>query len=187
MNKPTLSNEGNEANITRGLEPKGDGLVVLHHSEQEPVWCACGDGITADSGAICGICASIKLAQPEQEPVAVWELTEDGWDTIADADWMETLPIGTKLYTAPHSATRLADSAEGFGKPEQEPKLSDAGVDTNIPLWGLEPKGSGMVALHQREWVGLTDADLMKEFGYTDELLRDTAYRVQQKLKEMNK
>ena len=134
MNKPTLSNEGNEANITRGLEPKGDGLVVLHHSEQEPVWCACGDGITADSGAICGICASIKLAQPEQEP-----------------------------------------------------KLSDAGVDTNIPLWGLEPKGSGMVALHQREWVGLTDADLMKEFGYTDELLRDTAYRVQQKLKEMNK
>lgn len=39
------------------------------------------------------------LAQPE--PVAVWELQEGGWDTIADADWMETLPIGTKLYTAP--------------------------------------------------------------------------------------
>ena len=39
--------------------------------------------------------------QPEQEPVAVWELQEGGWDTIADAEWMETLPIGTKLYTAP--------------------------------------------------------------------------------------
>ena len=36
-----------------------------------------------------------------QEPVAVWELQEDGWDTIADRDWMESLPIGTKLYTAP--------------------------------------------------------------------------------------
>jgi hypothetical protein len=35
------------------------------------------------------------------EPVAVWELQEGGWDTIADRDWMESLPIGTKLYTAP--------------------------------------------------------------------------------------
>jgi hypothetical protein len=42
-----------------------------------------------------------ELAKPEQEPVAVWELQEGGWDTIADADWMETLPFGTKLYTAP--------------------------------------------------------------------------------------
>ena len=39
--------------------------------------------------------------EPEPEPVAVWELQEGGWDTIADADWMETLPVGTKLYTAP--------------------------------------------------------------------------------------
>lgn len=37
------------------------------------------------------------------EPVAVWELQEDGWNTIADAEWMETLPFGTKLYTAPPS------------------------------------------------------------------------------------
>jgi len=37
----------------------------------------------------------------KQEPVAVWELQEDGWDTIADPDWMEKLPVGTKLYTAP--------------------------------------------------------------------------------------
>ena len=44
--------------------------------------------------------AEIHTCSP-QEPVAVWELQEDGWDTIADADWMETLPIGTKLYTAP--------------------------------------------------------------------------------------
>lgn len=37
-----------------------------------------------------------------------------------------------------------------------------------------------------REWVDLTDTDLMKEFGYTDELLRDTAYRVEQILKARN-
>ena len=34
----------------------------------------------------------------KMEPVAVWELMEDGWDTIADSNWMETLPVGTKLY-----------------------------------------------------------------------------------------
>ncbi len=44
---------------------------------------------------------SQSLAQPEQEPVAVWELQEDGWDTICDGDWLETLPVGTKLYTTP--------------------------------------------------------------------------------------
>jgi hypothetical protein len=42
-----------------------------------------------------------KLSAPEPEPVAVWELQEGGWDTIADRDWMESLPVGTKLYTAP--------------------------------------------------------------------------------------
>jgi hypothetical protein len=44
----------------------------------------------------------VKCSEREwQEPVAVWELQEGGWDTIADRDWMESLPIGTKLYTAP--------------------------------------------------------------------------------------
>jgi hypothetical protein len=38
----------------------------------------------------------------------------------------------------------------------------------------------------EREWAGLTDAELMKEFGYTDELLRNTAYRVDQLLEWKN-
>ena len=41
------------------------------------------------------------LAQDEHGPVAVWELQEDGWDTICDGDWLKTLPVGTKLYTTP--------------------------------------------------------------------------------------
>ena len=40
-----------------------------------------------------------------QKPVAVWELFEDGWDSIADPEWMESLPIGTKLYTHPPQRT----------------------------------------------------------------------------------
>ena len=47
------------------------------------------------------------LAQPEL--VAVWELEEDGWDTIADPEWMETLPVGTKLYTASPQRKPLSD------------------------------------------------------------------------------
>jgi hypothetical protein len=38
----------------------------------------------------------------------------------------------------------------------------------------------------KRKWVGLTDDDLMKEFRYADELMRDTAYRVEQLLKDKN-
>lgn len=37
--------------------------------------------------------------------------------------------------------------------------LSDVGADTNIAR-GLEPKGEGLVVLHQREWVGLTNVDM---------------------------
>jgi len=38
-----------------------------------------------------------------------------------------------------------------------KPKLTNEGNETNIPACALNPKGSGMVALQQREWVGLTD------------------------------
>lgn len=47
--------------------------------------------------------------QPDPEPVAVWELQGDGWNTIANPDWMETLPVGTKLYTAPPQRKPLSD------------------------------------------------------------------------------
>ena len=60
---------------------------------------------------------------------------------------------------------------EALAQPEQEPKLTDAGADTNISR-GLEPKGSGMVTLNQvgmrvdlkdgtrKPWVGLTDEEI---------------------------
>jgi len=44
-----------------------------------------------------------------QKPVAVWELFDDGWDSIADPEWMESLPIGTKLYTHPPQRTEPVD------------------------------------------------------------------------------
>ena len=81
----------------------------------------------------------------QQEPVAVWELQEDGWDTICDGDWLQTLPVGTKLYTTP---------------PAQRKPLTDEQVNLFINGRGdeddddyVEPTGDGF---------GLTDADLVR-------------------------
>ena len=65
-----------------------------------------------------------RLAQPEPDPVAVWELQEGGWDTIADHEWMESLPIGTKLYTAP-------PQREWQGLTDEEYKTIRYGHDEN--------------------------------------------------------
>jgi hypothetical protein len=43
---------------------------------------------------------------------------------------------------------QMQNAAIELAKPEQAPKLTDAGADTNITR-GLEPKGSGMVTLNQ--------------------------------------
>tara|TARA_R110000868_G_scaffold172316_2_gene408218 strand:- start:256 stop:813 length:558 start_codon:yes stop_codon:yes gene_type:complete len=83
------------------------------------------------------------FAQPEQEPEIVRRVRRyagkrresvssphiTAKECIALANWIESM----------------------FAQPEQAPKLTDAGADTNIPLWGLEPKGTGLVELHQRE------------------------------------
>jgi hypothetical protein len=37
-----------------------------------------------------------------------------------------------------------------------------------------------------QRWVGLTDEDIEKEFGFIDELLRDCVHRTEAKLKERN-
>ena len=58
-------------------------------------------GLDRELPLMTGVYLAPQPAQPQQEPVAVWELFEDGWDSIADPEWMETLPVGTKLYTSP--------------------------------------------------------------------------------------
>ena len=72
------------------------------------------------SDAFAGNLAKVReaLAQPEQEPAAVWELFEDGWDSIADPEWMESLPIGTKLYTHPPQRTEQEPVVDSY-RPQQ--------------------------------------------------------------------
>ena len=74
---------------------------------------------------------------------------EQDWDLLA----------ATQASLREHMSRIKELEAQLAQSDNQKPKLTDAGADTNIPLWGLEPKGSGMVTLHQREWVGLTDED----------------------------
>lgn len=77
-----------------------------------------------------------RLAQPE--PVAVWELQEGGWDTIADADWMETLPVGTKLYTTPPKKEWV-----GLTHEEQEELSHSFREIINSIDWKLKKKNGG--------------------------------------------
>jgi hypothetical protein len=81
--------------------------------------------------------AEIHTCTPK-EPVAVWELQEGGWNTIADPDWMESLPIGTKLYTA---------------SPQREENCAECGKKSSDG-WALY-----CVKCSEREWQGLTDEE----------------------------
>jgi len=59
------------------LDKKADNARELG-LDYEPVLCGCGDGIVADSGALCGICASLK-------PIREWVgLTNEEIKNILD-------------------------------------------------------------------------------------------------------
>jgi hypothetical protein len=82
-----------------------------------------------------------ELAKPEQaEPLSPVDIGVD------------VTPEGTHVVACynRHDAVQemFYSQFHPLAKPEQEPKLTDAGADTNISR-GLEPKGSGMVTLNQ--------------------------------------
>ena len=108
-----------------------------------------------------------RLAQPEPEPVAVWELQEGGWDTIADRDWMESLPIGTKLYTA---------------SPQREEGCAECGKKSSDG-WALY-----CVKCSEREWQGLTDEEIRKLSDECAVVRDETEFirAIEAKLKEKN-
>ena len=62
-------------------------------------------------------------------------------------------------HTYPFHLTNVAIELlqKELAKPEQEPKLTDAGADTNIEPFTLYPKGSGMVILNQPEQEHMFD------------------------------
>jgi hypothetical protein len=71
---------------------------------------------------------------------------------------------------------RIAELEAQLAKPEMPTKIFGPNLEQILNAAGF----------YRREWVGLTDADLMKEFGYTDELLRITAYGVEKIIKDKN-
>ena len=99
----------------------------------------------------------------KQEPVAVWELQESGWETICDGDWLKELPMGTKLYTHP----QLIDKSAAI-------RIATA--------LGWQP---------QKPWVGLTDEEVGDVFdsvptGQSDPWWLRYYQALESKLKEKN-
>jgi hypothetical protein len=90
----------------------------------------------------------------------------------------------------------IAALEQELAKPE--PKLTDAGADTNITR-GLEPKGSGMVTLNQvgmrvdlkdapprKPWVNLTDEEVNLIYAEPQTHVGQYARAIEAKLKEKN-
>ena len=117
--------------------------------------------------------------------------------------WQSLHPVGTFAYDSENEVWEqlVPDEAgiELYALKASEPpfKISDTGADTNITR-GLEPKGEGMVVLHQREWVGLTDDVLnslvekcAKYYGYEMKPIQTAGFyalvkAIEAKLKEKN-
>lgn len=66
--------KGNDriAELEKDLK-KYDQLAWDDLNKSKTIWCACGDGITPDSGAKCGICASTT---PQTKPLSDEEMKE---------------------------------------------------------------------------------------------------------------
>lgn len=89
-----LSDAGADTNITRGLEPKGSGMVALHQPEQEPV------GKIPSLAEMKKILNGepIELAEREPAPVGITSKEHDGGCALFDD---VILPDEKFLYTAP--------------------------------------------------------------------------------------
>lgn len=75
--------------------------------------CNCGAD-KANAGIDEAITAIKATLDAKDEPVAVWELFEDGWDSIADPEWMESLPVGTRLYTTKDKPVKVIHQHQWF-------------------------------------------------------------------------
>ena len=104
------------------------------------------------------------LAQPEQEPVA-WLLTDKNINSL-QVDSIQRLIDRLKHAHHTDLCVRINGQDEWFQ------------ADWLKHMVRASPP--------QRTWVGLTDEEIETEFGFIDELLRDTCYRTEAKLKSKN-
>jgi hypothetical protein len=128
-----------------------------------------------------------ELAKPEQSSYS--DIVSDGGldprNKLAKPVQSEYDKLTVKFG---ERAKAYLEAAKKSWEPEQEPKLTDAGAETNISR-GLEPKGSGVVTMNQvgmrvdlkdapprKEWVGLTGQEINHIFaanvGYPERMCR---------------
>jgi transposase-like protein len=91
------------------------------------------------------------LAKPEQEePLRVADAIELNVATKVERLFAanELRRLQEENETLKKCLFQMQNAAIELAKPEQEPKLTDAGAETNISR-GLEPKGEGMLMFNQ--------------------------------------
>jgi hypothetical protein len=112
------------------------------------------------------------------------------WDALEDIgdEWGFT-----SERTVPKRKEAITAIKEVLAQPEQEPVAIYRAGQAKGEVYHVEfLKGmeDDEVLLYatppQRTWIGLTDEDLEAEFGFIDELLRDTCYRTEAKLRSKN-
>jgi hypothetical protein len=143
----------------------------------------------------------LELAKPEQE------------ECVCCGDYERCLkpctPRGRwqgKQDAAAQPERKLTEEGKAWG--EMAKKMSRDFVESANKNWDLPPKGVGTITIGElrktdlyrrmatqslreafappRQWLGLTDKEIEEEFGYADELLRSSAYRIQQMLMAKN-
>ena len=108
---------------------KYDELAIDDLEGRRIIWCDCGDAITQDSGAVCGVCASFRSTKEQNaEPVAWIRSGDDQLSLVKGED--DRYMVWKPLYTSPHSDN--LGLAESIIK-QQEIRIAELEKQLNTP------------------------------------------------------
>ncbi len=136
---------------------KYDELAIDDLEGKRIIWCACGDAITPDSGAVCGVCASFRSTKEQNaEPVAWIRSGDDQLSLVKGED--DGYMVWKPLYTSPHSDN--LGLAESIIK-QQEIRIAELEKQLNTPktyvfdgkqVWDTTPQ---IKELSDEEWISV--------------------------------
>ncbi len=164
FNDPLIEDFGSKEQLKSHNEAIAALYKTLAQPEQEPVAHAVIAGVLFDfMGWLTSRQERLVLSSCDDASSAVKVIEEFAKMrglSLGDAkvqDWQDMTSPPRQALAQPEQS-KYSDIVSDGGldprnkfdaQPEQAPKLTDAGVDTNIPLWGLEPKGKGWLTFHQ--------------------------------------
>lgn len=106
-----------------------------------------------------GAAPAAPIATPA--PIPVWQLFADGWDSVdeIDADWLQTLPLGTILYYIGPAAPAAPIAEEAAGWIVESSHDTDFTNDPDIAAYWMR-KGRNVEPLYRRgQQAGAVDGE----------------------------